>query len=251
MPTEEPNAYLEKVREKRKRNQDKIEKLGLTDFSPKPKPKKQRAAAVTPPRSASDPRRRSSRVSKKPIEFVALDYEAVGFERRIKRRKHTKTAKKQTFDLGQQTTPEERAIFEPRKPTKKGKKQKFDMGQQITPKERAIFEPISSEEWLEDMEHYYSVIVGNSASNVQRVMCTTRKLASGQGVQHPSTQKCFMRKRKVNLGMDLREILDEASEWVYDNGGDRGNGWLIEHPVKKIWIYQQSRAQNKNKPFSK
>jgi len=222
MPTEEPNAYLEKVREKRKRNQEKIEKLGLTDFSPKPKPKKQRTA-VTPPKSASDPRRRSSRVSKKPIEFVALDYEAVVLEKRIERRKNTKTVKKQTFDLGQQ----------------------------ITPEERAIFEPISSEEWLGDMKHYFSVIVGNSASNVQRVMCATRKLASGQGVQHPNTQKWFGKKRKVNLGMDFREILDEASEWVYDNGGDRGNGWLIEHPVKKIWVYQQARAKNKNKPFSK
>jgi len=222
MPKEEPNAYLEKVREKQKRNQDKIEKLGLTAFSPKPKPKKQRTA-VTPPKSGSDPRRRSSRVSKKPIEFVALDYEAVVLEKKIERRKQTKTVKKQ----------------------------KFDMGQQITPEERATFEPISSEEWLADMEHYFSVIVGNSASNVQRVICVTRKLASGQGVFHPSTQKCFWKKRKVNLGMDFREILDEASEWVYDNGGDRGNGWLIEHPVKKIWVYQQARAQNKNTSFSK
>jgi len=155
--------------------------------------------------------------------FVPLDDEGTVMKKRIERRKTQKT----------------------------NKKRKFDLGQQISPKKRAVFEAISGEEWLEDMKHYFSVIEDNSKSNVQRVMYTTRKLSSGHGVTHPQTHDMFWKNKKVHLGLDFRQMLDDASEWVYNNGGDRGNGWLVEHPIKKLWVYQQARAQNKNEPFLK
>ena len=223
MATEKPNSYLEKVRLKRIRNQEQIESLGLNNLSPAPRSKKQRSTATLSPNPSSNPPRRSSRRSKKPIEFVALDYEANALEKKIERRKAHKVIKKR----------------------------KFDLGQQMSPDKRAAFEAISSDEWLEDMKYYFSVVEDNSKSNVQRVMYTTKKLVSGHGVTHPQTQNTIWKNKKIHLGLDFRQMLDEASEWVYENGGDRGNGWLVEHPIKKLWVYQQARAQNKNQPFIK
>ena len=36
----------------------------------------------------------------------------------------------------------------------------------------------------------------------------------------------------------------EANEWVEEQGGDRGNGWLLNHPLMKCFRYQTERANN-------
>ena len=228
--TESSNEYLEKVRMKRKRNEEKIQELGLQNMKKKKlrtptkltRVDKSKVGIVTPPA------RRSARVSKKPVEFVALDantdYEARLLTEKIERRAKSRS-----------------------KPTKGKnlKKRAFDLGSQISDKKRAALEPIPVAEWAADMEFYFAEVEDNSASNVQRVMSVVNKLVDGRGVRHPHTHEFFLKNKVIHLGMDFRQMLDEASEWVYNNGGDRGNGWLIEHPVKKLWIYQQARSKNK------
>jgi hypothetical protein len=228
MTVAEPNPYLEKVRLKRKKNQEKIDALGIADMTEK-KPRTTRPLTKIPQHATGTPPRRSARVSKEPVKFKALDASADSDDRLLQKRLQNRV--KNSKNRGSL------------------KKRKFDLGQQISPSKRALFEPISTADWVADMKYYFSVEEGNSASNVQRVMTVVNKLVVGKGVRHPQTQEYFLNKTNVHLGMDFRKLLDEASEWVYNSGGDRGNGWLIEHPVKKLWVYQQARFQ-RGKPFS-
>jgi hypothetical protein len=230
MTIEETNDYLEKVRQKRQRNEEKINQLGLTRFVTPEKTrfkKKQRVSSSNGITTVQEPRR-SPRVSNKPVDHMMLDYDSIA------------TSKTEVMDVKPPTKAKEKI------PSRR----KFDLGEQISPGERSVFDNIDCNEWVKDMEYYFSKLEGNSASNVQRVMCTVQKLVSGDGVRHPQTKAYFLRNKAIHLGLDFRQMLDEATEWVYENGGDRGNGWLIEHPVKKLWLYQQARAANNNRAFS-
>jgi len=238
---EQPNAYLEKVRLKRKKNQDKMNELGLDKFTPQkqqtPVVRKNKLPRVITPLKGDghghgeEVRRRSSRVSKKPVEFVSLVYDEQ-YEKQLLQNKINRRA---ADAASQGPLP---------------KKRKYDLGDQITPSQREQYTTIPPEQWVPDLQYYFSHVEGNSASNVQRVMVVVRKLVAGTGVRHPQTQAFFLEGVKGHLGMDFRALLDEASGWVYENGGDRGNGWLIEHGLKKLWVYQQARASNGNKAFS-
>lgn len=233
MNIEEPNQYLERVRQKRLRNQEKLNELGLTRFVTPEKTRLKKKTCISSSskgESTVHEPRRSSRVSKKPVDFIMLDHDLNAMATTTDdgtRVKATKTVKK-----------------------KVPSRRKVDLGKQISPRKRETFKNFDCEAWVKDMEYYLSELAGNSDSNVQRVMCTVRKLVSGEGVRHPQTQEYFHKNKAIHLGLDFRQMLDEATEWVYENGGDKGNGWLIEHPVKKLWLYQQARATNNNKPFS-
>ncbi len=235
MAVTEPNIYLEKVRLKRKKNQERIEALGLANISRRQQRSHsirtpvQKKRAISPSRST--PPRRSARVSKDPVKFEALDarsdYDKLLLQKRIEiRSKEGNKSRRSSL-----------------------KKRKFDLGKQISASQRKLLKSLPMEDWVEDMEHYFLVEEGNSKSNVQRVISVVRKLVEGDGVRHPQTQEFFLRNSTIHLGMDFRKMLDDASEWVYSNGGDRGHGWMIEHPVKKIWVYQQARSQ-RGSPFS-
>jgi hypothetical protein len=236
MTIEATNEYLEKIRQKRLRNEEKISQLGLTRFVTPEKTtrrkKKQRSISSSKVEPKVQEPRRSPRVSNKPVNHMMLDYDS------------TIVSKLEVSDV--------KSKAEEKRNQKKirSRPRKFNLGEQISPKERSVFESIDCDEWVKDMEYYFSKLQGNSVSNVQRVMCTVRKLVSGEGVRHPQTQTYFLRNKAIHLGFDFREMLDEATEWVYENGGDRGNGWLIEHPVKKLLLYQQARVANNNRAFS-
>jgi hypothetical protein len=81
-----------------------------------------------------------------------------------------------------------------------------------------------------------------SATNVERVMAQVRKLASGNGVDHPRSDATFMRGRPLDLASNVPSLIDEAWEWLNEYGADLGNGWLLNHPLKKVHIYQQHLA---------
>ena len=127
---------------------------------------------------------------------------------------------------------------------RKIKQRKFDLGQQISKDKRMLFSNEPVEEWIEDMKYYFMEYQGNSERNVTRTASVVIKLVSGMGVRHPQTGKYFKKNVKIQLSDDFSAMLNEASEWVHNNGGDRGHGWMIEHPVKKCFIYQHARAKN-------
>lgn len=223
MSTTPINPYLEQVKLKRQRNEQKIKELGLLELNKelvRPKKKPKRKASPTSVVQFHKPTRRSNRVSKKPVEFLSLDYEEEESKRTLASRKKRTAIKKKAMDLTDINVSQE--------------------SREALAKER---------HWLEDMEFYFSTVQGNSESNVNRVMGTTKKLVAGIGVTHPQTGERFLKNVKIHLGMDFEKMLDDASTFVYNNGGDRGHGWLIEHPVKKLLLYQHARAENGHMPF--
>jgi hypothetical protein len=257
------NPYLQERALKIQRNQERMKALGLEET------KKNLKRAVTPskpkkrfkvdsPTSVISPARRSSRVSKKPVEFT---FEDLPDERGYVTVRVRKLDKDVTY--------------------KAPKKRRVDFENQISDEERAQFDDIPASEWTDDMKLFLEQVLKNSPPNVSSVMKQTMKLIKGQGIQHPATGAFFMKNQKIHLGMDFREISNEAVNWVWENGGDRSNGWLgefimffkgksdvivflddvntvylessntiVQHPVKKIWLYQQARAENKKAFFT-
>jgi hypothetical protein len=120
-----------------------------------------------------------------------------------------------------------------------------------SPQERKLLTNIPNEEWMDDMQRYFREIVNNSDTNVERVMKVVHKLVTANGVNHVENKRAWFRKNvKVHLSNDFQSMYHEAAEWVVKNGGDRGHGWLIEHPIKKLWLYQYARVENGGAFFS-
>jgi len=122
----------------------------------------------------------------------------------------------------------------------------------LTQEQRTKFAQIPKEDWLDDMRHFLRNILMNSPDNVRQTMDKITKLANGYGVEHRRSRESgyvFQKGHDVHLGYDLQELLWEAKEWVEEHGGDPGNGWLIVHPVKKLWTYQVARLDNDGKRF--
>ena len=101
--------------------------------------------------------------------------------------------------------------------------------------------------WLQGLEDFlndeilHTYWFGRAASetNIMRVMAQVRKLASGHGVPHPSSSAVFMQGRPLTLSSNIRALVEEAWEWLYTFGEDKGHGWLLNHPLKKALAYQQ------------
>jgi len=49
---------------------------------------------------------------------------------------------------------------------------------------------------------------------------------------------------QISLSEDFDQLHKEATAWVEENGGDKGHGWLIQSPLKKIKRYQLARIDN-------
>jgi hypothetical protein len=84
-----------------------------------------------------------------------------------------------------------------------------------------------------------------SESNERRVMPQARKLLKGEGVGYIHWRgKMFHKGDKITLMSDIVALMDEANECERKWGKDLGNGWLLNHPLKKLLIFQQFALQN-------
>ena len=89
-----------------------------------------------------------------------------------------------------------------------------------------------------------------SDSNERSVMRQVKKLALGEGIRYESEKygwpegKYFRRGEKITLMHDIVELMDEAMECEAKWGRDRGNGWLLSHPLKKLLIFQMFCLKN-------
>jgi len=89
-----------------------------------------------------------------------------------------------------------------------------------------------------------------SPQNERNVMRQVTKLATGEGVRYESAQYgwpegCyFLNGTKVTPLSDLVELMHQAVEAENRWGRDRGNGWLLRHPIKKLLLFQQFCLNN-------
>ena len=86
-----------------------------------------------------------------------------------------------------------------------------------------------------------------SEANVRSVMKQATALYSGKGVFYkwwPEGHQWFMEGIRVTPLTDLVQVLLDAKEWENTYGRDKGNGWLLDHPLKKMLIFQQFCLNN-------
>lgn len=89
-----------------------------------------------------------------------------------------------------------------------------------------------------------------SPQNEKSVMRQITKLANGEGVRYESEkygwpEGCyFMKGTKVEPTTDVVALLIAAQKCEDKWGRDRGNGWLLLHPLKKLLMFQQFALLN-------
>jgi hypothetical protein len=106
-------------------------------------------------------------------------------------------------------------------------------------------------DWLEDMEEWLRTVPhgnGNkvvSRDNAASVMRQVTKLVSGVGItyHHWSEGTFFKRGKNIHLHTKMEELYDQAVEMEQKHGRDKGNGWLLKHPIRKMELYQEYRLE--------
>jgi len=84
-----------------------------------------------------------------------------------------------------------------------------------------------------------------SDENARKIMRQVRKLAYGKGIRYDSVQygwppnKYFAKDRCIDPTLNIIKLLVEAQRCEDIYGRDHGNGWLLSHPLKKLYNFQQ------------
>ena len=131
----------------------------------------------------------------------------------------------------------------------------------VTPEKRQCKKPrtekrpvdnITSDEIsLKDLEYWLTNIHrgsrGNplSKANINSVMRQVRKLVNGYGIKYESTWPegtIFKHGIHISLAHDLAGMHQEAKDFEEEHGRDKGHGWLLQHPIKKLQLYKEEYA---------
>ena len=103
----------------------------------------------------------------------------------------------------------------------------------------------AGENWMESLRDYLLEHEELSATNISRVMRQVELMASGRGIANPNDYRgVFMRNRELQVDDDVNELLGLAEEFFDTYGPDYGNGWLVNHPLKKLANFQSHLANN-------
>jgi hypothetical protein len=98
--------------------------------------------------------------------------------------------------------------------------------------------------WLGEMEEFLRSIQRVSEANLRSVMRQVTKFAMGYGVHYGDWAETFGQGRAMPtleacLSIDFDQMYEEACQHEDTYGEDRGHGWAIRHPVKKLLYFQQ------------
>ena len=101
-------------------------------------------------------------------------------------------------------------------------------------------------EWdMEAFEEFLCTEHPISDDNRRQVMRQATKLVSGQGVHYASAaygwpdDVVFRKDQPVLLTDCIVDIIMAARDFEEEHGRDHGNGWLLNHPLRKLLIYQR------------
>ena len=210
-----PKSQYELERDARiKRNEAFLVSLGLGKDGAK-KLKAPKKAQRTPPKKKAPqgPRRTSARLSKGASPVERLTYEERDWDDMTPRPRKRARRGKAAADL----TDDERAML-------------------------GVFDMDAFEEFLTD-EHPIS------EDNRRQVMRQAEKLVSGQGVRYDSPTYgwdegvVFRKGEPVTMSSDIIQVIADARDFEDEHGRDHGNGWLLNHPLRKLLIFQTHVAR--------
>jgi hypothetical protein len=95
------------------------------------------------------------------------------------------------------------------------------------------------------LQDYLTNVDTLSYQNKRNVLRQITKLATGEGIRYESKaygwpDNCFFLDGiKVGPTDDILKLMDLGRECEEKWGEDRGNGWLLSHPLKKLYMFQQ------------
>jgi hypothetical protein len=124
---------------------------------------------------------------------------------------------------------------------------------QFTDEERQKLQNVP--DWLEEMHHFLLRVPHGggrrsngsvcSNDNARSVMRQVQRLVAGVGItyQHWPEGIVFYPNTSVTLQMNLEEVYNQAVAFEQQYGRDKGNGWLLRHPIRKMELFQQYKLQ--------
>ena len=107
-------------------------------------------------------------------------------------------------------------------------------------------------EWEGDMLHWLLNVPHGSSqktcskANAQQVIRQARKLLSGSGIpyKHWPEGVAFAKDEDITLDdTDFDHLHKRAKAFEQEYGRDKGNGWLLQHPIHKLKLYQEYRSE--------
>lgn len=100
--------------------------------------------------------------------------------------------------------------------------------------------------WIEEMKQWLLTVPHGrgkvaSEANAKTVLSKVRKLASGSGIHYAGWPEgiTFYKGEKVDLSYDFDTMFEEAEQFEETYGKDKGHGWALRHPIKKLKLYQE------------
>ena len=99
-------------------------------------------------------------------------------------------------------------------------------------------------------QDYITQVDALSDQNKRNVLRQITKLATGEGIKYESKaygwpEGCyFLKGTKVGPTDDILKFMDIGRECEEEWGKDHGNGWLLSHPLKKLYQFQQYHLQD-------
>ena len=141
-------------------------------------------------------------------------------------------------------------------PPKKKRKKKMTKIVPLSDEEKEIIEKKidDSSTYLIKFEEYLNNVdaAGElSKQNKRSVLRQVNKLVGGEGIRYDSkTEDCwpqgcyFLKGVKVSPTDDIAKLMVDAKACEEQWGRDRGNGWLLRHPLGKMAAFQQYLLQH-------
>jgi len=218
--------------EKIKRNEKRLAELGLDKV--KQNLKRSATAAKTPSRKKKNraaattvtPQRSSRRLKRQPVLYEPL------LDDEIIRKIDSPSSKKKK--VARTTTSKFRCEIP------------MDLkSSPLSEKEKNLITKKLEEDFLGKFEDYLTEVDELSHQNRRNVVRQVTKLHTGEGITYESKaygwpEGCYFMKGKV-IGPtdDILHLMQIAQTCEDDWGQDHGNGWLLRHPLKKLYMFQQ------------
>lgn len=103
-------------------------------------------------------------------------------------------------------------------------------------------------EWMDELEDYLKHKEQLSHQNLRSVMRQVEKLVSGEGITYSQWDEgvFFAKGSPVQLSDNFDDLYEQAVLFEDEHGRDRGNGWLLRHPIKKLQNFQRYRLDETN-----
>lgn len=250
--------------EKIKRNEQRLAELGLD----KAKQNLKRSASKTPTRKKkkltaaanadSPPQRSSRRLKRQPVLYEPLMDDDIirkidssgSKKKQIARTSTSKFRCEIPMDLKSSPLSEkEKELI-----TKKMEEDflgKFEVGRSIklvafVVRVGVTFHPLSHTCCPSILfQDYLTEVDEISEQNRRNVMRQVKKLHMGEGITYESKaygwpDGCyFMKGKEIGPTDDIIHLMEIAQTCEDDWGQDHGNGWLLRHPLKKLYMFQQ------------